>query len=195
MLQLFDPLGQSGQSKCGHKYIQQIIATAIATTTRTTIALAMLEVQRTAAKQRKHIRNRPAAAAAGTEARVATEAVGQPGWPRQLGCDCWSGQTDRQTGRKKPSAGSWPSWWKQFCTRLQTKIAATQETDSKNLLLKSIKETEAGLLQLLLGSPSSLLIPLSCSSSSSCCCSAVFGQVCLRAFYTFLMQCGATATG
>lgn len=50
-------------------------ATTIATTT--TIAIAMLEVQRTAAKQRKHIRNRPAAA--GKEASMATEAVGQPG--------------------------------------------------------------------------------------------------------------------
>lgn len=61
------------------------------------------------------------------------------------------------------------------------KIAATQETDSKNLLLKSIKETEAGLQQLL----------LSLSFLFSLLFSTVFGQVCLRAFYTFLMQCGA----
>lgn len=82
------------------------------------------QVQRPA-KQRKHIRrarHRP------TVVRTArTEAVDQ------LELTVWP-------ARQKPSVGSWPSWRKQFCTRLQTKIAATQETNSKNLLLKSIKE-------------------------------------------------------
>lgn len=89
------------------------MATATRTTTATattTIAIAMLEVQRTAAKQRKHIRNRPAAAAgtAGTEASMATEAnqAGQGNWDVTVGQTV--GQTE--TGRKKPSAGSWPSW-------------------------------------------------------------------------------------
>lgn len=149
-----------------HTHIQQIMATA------TIAAIAMLEVQRTAAttaaaaaKQRKHIRNRPATGVGGEVGGVGI-AVGtghRSRWPTNW--DVTAGQPAGQTARKKPSAGSRPSWWKQFCTRLQTKIAATQETDSKNLLLKSIKKTEAGLEQL----PFSLSFSLSLNSTPPCC--------------------------
>lgn len=82
-----------------------------------------------------------------------------------------------------PSAGSWPSWRKQFCARLQTKIAATQETNSKNLLLKSIKELRRTLAkQLALALHASPLHSAAILSSLF-----FFGQVRLRALYTFLI--------